>query len=112
MTVTRLQRKTQSLADNGMRLGRGFQGAASMINFWVIPQQAHRRHVAAALEPLGHGAGGPLASLHSDAIHVWRVCGFDGRLGTQLGQGLVGRAVRDNDSVFHTSPMLAAPNGF
>ena len=84
--------------------GGGFQRRATgVIDSRVVPQQAHRRHIAAALETLRHGAGRALSAFHGDAIHVRGVRGFQRRLAAQFRKGFIGGTVGNDDGIFHVS---------
>ena len=77
------------------------RGPAGVINLRVIPQQTHRRDIAAAFESFGDGAHEAEPTFDRDAIHVGRVCRFERRFAAEFLQRLVGRAVGDDDGVFH-----------
>ena len=86
----------------GNSLGGGLEGsAASVINFGVIPQQAHGCDIAAAFETFGDGAHEADAAIFGNAIHVGGVRGFKRGFAAEFFEGIVGGAVGDDDGVFH-----------
>jgi hypothetical protein len=101
-TVTRLQRKTQSVGESGMLLRRRLERrAAGVIDGRVVAEQAHRRDVAAGLEAVGAPCARALPALHRDASMFGVAAASMGVLPPSSFKRFVGGAVGDDDGVFH-----------